>query len=149
MTTSPTTQARSRRGVAVAGAVGAGLAVWVIAVPVLGVDLAARVGDGELVVGAPAIALAGLVAALAGWSLLALLERVTSRARGLWLTVAVTAFVISLAGPLVQATTVATGAVLVTMHVAVGTTIIVALRSTARSVPPSERPRALRPRTGR
>ncbi|PYF95946.1 hypothetical protein SAMN05216184_12411 [Georgenia satyanarayanai] len=129
------TRTRSRRGAAVAGAAGAGLAVWLIAVPVLGVELAARTGDGEIVVGAPAVALAGVLAALAGWGLLALLERTGVRARKVWMTVALAALVLSLAGPIVQATTVAAGAVLVAMHVAVGTTIVVALGRTARSAP--------------
>lgn len=149
MTTSPTTQTRARRGAAVAGAAGAGLAVWVVAVPVLGVELSARTGDGETVVGAPAVALAGIIAALAGWGLLALLERAGVRAPRVWMTVAIGALVVSLAGPVFQATTVAAGAVLVAMHVAVGTTIIVALGRTARSTPSGERPRVVQPRTGR
>jgi len=98
----------------------------------MGVELTARTGGGELVVGPPSVALAGVLAALAGWGLLALLERVRTRARTEWTAVAVAALVISLVPPLLQATTAAAGAVLVAMHVAVGTTIIVALARTAR-----------------
>lgn len=149
MSSSTTTQARGRRGAAVAGAAAAGLAVWIAAVPVLGVEITARSGDGEMVVGAPAVAVAGVVAALAGWALLALLERAGARARTVWTRVALAVLVASLVPPLLQATTVAAGAVLVAMHVAVGAVIVVGLGRTARSVPASERPGALRPQAAR
>lgn len=127
------TPTRTVRAAVVAGAAGAGLAVWLVAVPIMGVELTARTGGGgELAVGPPSVAVAGVLAALAGWGLLALLERAETRARGVWTAVAVTVLVLSLAGPLFQATTVAAGAVLVAMHVAVGTTIVVGLGWTAR-----------------
>jgi hypothetical protein len=78
----PTTRPRRARALAVIAAVLAALAVWVVTDPLLGVDLAdpARPGSEELQSITPAlVAGTGLVAALAGWGLLALLERFTAR----------------------------------------------------------------------
>ncbi|MCM3661349.1 DUF6069 family protein [Georgenia satyanarayanai] len=149
MSSSSTTQTRARRGATVAGAAAAGLAVWIVTVPVLGVEVTARAGEGEMVVGAPAVAAAGVVAALAGWGLLAVLERAGARARTVWTRVALAVLVASLVPPLLQATTVTAGAVLVAMHVAVGATIIAGLGRTARSVSSSERSGALHPQAAR
>lgn len=130
--TAPRVRARPQRAAAVGGAVAAGLAIWVVAVPGLGVELTARSGGGELVVGPPSVVLAGLVAGLGGWGLLALLERFAGRPRVAWTVTAVTVLVLSLAGPLAQATTVSAAAVLVAMHIAVGTVVVVVLGRTAR-----------------
>ena len=121
-----------RRAAAVAVAVAAGLAVWVVGVPVLGIELTARTGTGQLVVGPASVAVAGLAAALAGWGLLALLERYATRPRPAWTVTAVALLVLSLAGPLAQGTTVAAVTVLAAMHVAVGTAVVVLLGRTAR-----------------
>lgn len=131
-TTHPRTSVAGRRAVAAAAAVAAGLAVWIAAVPVLGVDLSARSGEDLLVVGPGAVFLAGLLASLAALGLLALLERTTTRPRDVWTIVAVSVLAVSLAGPLLQATSAAAAATLLAMHVAVGTAIIVPVGRTAR-----------------
>lgn len=120
-----------RRVAAVGGAVAAGLLVWLVSVPALGVELTARSGGGEIVVGPAPVVLAGLVAGLGGWGLLALLERFTGRPRLIWTGVAVTVLALSLIAPLVQATTVAAATVLIAMHVAVGAVVLVGLGPTA------------------
>src|SRR5690625_7670597 len=116
-----------RRAAAVAGAVAAGLAVWVVGVPVLGIELTARTGTGQLVVGPASVAVAGLAAALAGWGLLALLERYATRPRPAWTVTAVALLVRSLAGPLAQGTTVAAVAGLAGLTVPGGTPVVVPL----------------------
>lgn len=75
-----------RRAVGVAAAVGAALAGWAIAEGVFGVDVHAPGFGGEppTDVGAGDVALSAAVAGLAGWALLALLERITDRAARLW-----------------------------------------------------------------
>lgn len=118
--------------VAAAGGVAVGLAVWIAAVALLGVNLTARSGEDLLVVGPGAVFVAGLVASLAALGLLALLERTTRRPRRTWTIVAVSVLVVSLAGPLMQGTSAAAAATLLAMHVAVGTAIIVAVGGTAR-----------------
>jgi hypothetical protein len=72
---------RARALVVIAAALAA-LAVWLVTDPLLGVELAAptRPGSQELQPITPAlVAATSLVAALAGWGLLALLERFTAR----------------------------------------------------------------------
>ncbi|MFC7533147.1 DUF6069 family protein [Actinoplanes sp. GCM10030250] len=61
-----------------------------------GVDLALHSGT---TVGAASVAVAALVAALAGWALLAVLERFTKRARTVWTVVAAVVYGLSLLGP--------------------------------------------------
>ena len=68
---------RRVRALAVLGATAAALAVWVVAVPLAGVDLAARTGATEQPVGPGAVAVSALLAGLAAWALLAVLERFT------------------------------------------------------------------------
>ncbi|WP_328474065.1 DUF6069 family protein [Actinoplanes sp. NBC_00393] len=61
-----------------------------------GIDLTA----GDVTVGPAAVAVTAAVAALAGWALLAVLERFTSRAVRIWRIVAVAVFLVSLLGTL-------------------------------------------------
>lgn len=124
-----TDHAGRTRALGVAGALGAALAVWVIAVPLLGIHLLIRFGTGpaqpiglEYVVGAT------LATSLAAWGLLALMERRTARARTLWTGVAVVVLVLSLTLPLTAGTTTSAKAALALMHVAVATVLILTLR---------------------
>lgn len=88
-----------RTGVVVATVVAAE-AVFFALDPLAGVDLAVRTGDTVAAVGPGAVAVASAIAALAGWGLLALLERFTARARLIWTVVASVVLVGSLLGPL-------------------------------------------------
>src|SRR5215218_7560286 len=111
----PTTRPWRARALAVIAAVLAALAVWLVTDPLLGVDLAAptRPGSEELQSITPALfAGTSLVAALAGWGLLAL------------------------AGPLstIASTTVANGLWLALMHLAVAAVLIPGLAATAPSL---------------
>jgi hypothetical protein len=88
----PTTRPWRARALAVIAAVLAALAVWGVTDPLLGVELAAptRPGSQQLLSITPAlVAGTSLVAALAGWALLALLERFTARPRTSWTAIAV------------------------------------------------------------
>src|SRR5438093_12556193 len=94
---------RRARSLAVAGAVVAALGVWVVAELALGLQLRspafARSGD-SFEIGPATIALTALLLSLAGWALMAVLERFTVRAARIWLVIAVLALVASLSGPL-------------------------------------------------
>lgn len=118
------------RAAAVVAAVAAALAVWVIAVPLLGVDLQVAPGSGEpQAVGVANVVVSGLVGGLAAWGSLAVLERLTTRPRRIWTVVAVAVLALSLMGP--QAgTTAATTTTLVAMHLAVGAVLIPVLAGT-------------------
>ena len=112
-------------------AAGAALAVWA-ATRAGGVDLAARTGDSARAVGPVTVAVTAVLAGLAGWGLLAVLERVLRRPNLVWRTVAVVVFVVSLTGPLAG---VGTGAklALAGMHLAVAAVLVAGLpRSPAR-----------------
>jgi hypothetical protein len=91
-----TEDARRRRGirlVAVIATVAAALGVWAVYVG-FGTDLRSSAFGGyrdTAPVGPGNVASVSALAGIAAWSLLALLERLTSRARGVWLAIAILA----------------------------------------------------------
>lgn len=122
---------RARAG-AVAGAVAAALAIWGLAA-LLGVDLAVRRGGGDTqAIGPVAVAASSLVAGLAGWGFLAVLERLMHRARRVWAVVAVAVLVVSLV-PVTGAVTASAAVALVAMHLAVAAVLIPRLATTSPS----------------
>ncbi len=128
-----TSQIRTRALPAAAGAAAAAIA-WVIEVPLLGVRLSIRFGAMHPQVIAPGqIIGAALVAGLAGWLALAVLDRRARRPRTAWTVTAVAVLAVSLALPLVAATTTAAAAGLVVLHLTVGASVIPAMARTARA----------------
>jgi Family of unknown function (DUF6069) len=98
-----TTRLRRTRALAVIAATLGALAVWLITDPLLGINITAptRPGSPQLQPITPAIVAAtSMIVALAGWALLALLERFTTRAGTIWTAIAVLVALLSLAGPL-------------------------------------------------
>jgi len=81
-----THQRRRTRLLAVVGSALAAVAVWAVAEFGLGINVREPAGD----VGAANVVFASVVASLAGWALLALLERVTARAARWWPAIATT-----------------------------------------------------------
>ena len=124
---------RLRRAVTVLAAVLAAAAGWAIASPLADVELAVRSGTAGKIqhVGLPAVIFVSLVAGLAGWALLAALERLTRRAHAAWTVCAAAALIVSLAGPLAALTTTAS-VVLVCLHLLVAGVLITGLRRSAR-----------------
>lgn len=122
---------RNIRPLSVAGAVVATLAVWLVAVPLAGVDLTARTGSGTTTVGPVPIVLATVLAGLAGWGLLAVLERRSSRPAAVWTTVAVAVLALSMLGPL-GGVTLGAKLTLAALHLAAGAVLILGLRHTTR-----------------
>lgn len=118
---------------AVVAAVLAALAIWIIARPVLGIRLRPPEGFGPPAdIDALNVVFASALASLAGWGLLALLERLTIQARTIWGIVAVSVLLLSLA-PLLFGTgiTAANRSALVLMHLSVGAVIIAVLYLTS------------------
>jgi hypothetical protein len=120
---------RRVRVLGVAGATLATVAVWVVAVPILGTHLLVRFGNTApqsvelgFVVGG------SLVASLVGWGLLVMLERFTSNARMIWTGVAIVVLALSFSLPLGAGTTESTIVALALMHVAAAAVLIPALR---------------------
>lgn len=120
-----TTRRRTARALTVFGAVLATLAVWAIAVPLVGADLIVNSGTSRTHV-EPVSALAGLT----GWALLALLQRWSARPIAIWTGIAVAVLVLSLLGPL-GGVTVAAKLALAAMHLAAAAVLILGLRRTA------------------
>ncbi len=117
----PTRTARPR-ALTVLGTVLAAAGVWLV-LSLTGVPLAVDV-PGRSSVGLPDVVVAALVAGLAGWALLAALERWTRRARRIWRIVAVGVLAVSLLGPVTSATTIASVGGLIALHVAVGAALL-------------------------
>ncbi|HEY7272153.1 MAG TPA: DUF6069 family protein [Actinoplanes sp.] len=123
------TRARNSRGrfAIVLAAMAAASAGWAIAKPLLGIDLTVATGAGTTTVEALTATLVSLGAGFAAWALLAVLERLTSRARTVWTVIAVVVFLVSLTGPLGAVTTAGMVA-LMTLHTVVAVILIVGLR---------------------
>ena len=79
------------------------------------------------------VAVTSLAASLAGWALLAVLERFTARARTIWTATALVFALLSLAGPLsaLPSTSAADALALAFMHVAVAVVLVPILAGTS------------------
>ncbi|KQY46604.1 DUF6069 family protein [Cellulomonas sp. Root137] len=97
------------------------LAIWVIAVPVAGIEL--RAGTPPQTIGVASVAVTTLVVTLAAWAVRALLRRRTPVAW--WLTCAIV-LLISLLGPLGASSRAAVGTLLA-LHLAVGAVLALGL----------------------
>ncbi|MEU6075841.1 DUF6069 family protein [Micromonospora sp. NPDC047074] len=125
--TTRTTVRRTRRAITVgAGAAGA-LLLWVVNDPWAGVDLAVRQGDTTQHIGPAAVVVAALVAGLAAWGLLALLERTVRRPARAFRIIALIVLVLSLIGPLGSGGGISSRLVLLGMHLTVGIALIIGL----------------------
>jgi Family of unknown function (DUF6069) len=135
----PLWRRHSARPVAVALAALAALAVWIVGEQLFGVDVRQpAVGTGgprDLTAGQ--IVAASVVAGLAAWLTLALLERLTRHARTAWVALASLALAGSLGAPL-SAPGIDGGSrlVLALLHLTVGALLIVLLARTARPATP-------------
>lgn len=133
-TTPATARVGRTRASSVGGAVIAAVAVWVLAVPLLGLHLIVRFGNGSpQTIGIDFVVGASLMASLVGWGLLAFLERRSTRARTIWTLLAISVLLVSLSLPLSAGTTASTRAVLAVMHVAVAAVLIPGLRGGLRT----------------
>lgn len=104
----------------VLGATVAAVVVWLVAGPLAGVALNVNTGE----VGLASVVGASLVAGLAGWGLLALLERSAKKPRTVWTWIAVVFLVVSLAGPLTLAASGSAMIALACMHLVTGAVLI-------------------------
>ena len=127
----------SWRDVRDVGLLAAGLAAvtWVVATQAAGVDLVVGAGEGRQHVGVASVVVTALVAAYAGGGLLRVLARRTPRGRRTWTAIAVAVLAVSLAGPL-GAASLPAGLVLASLHLEVGTVVVVSLRRRAACARP-------------
>lgn len=135
---------RSIRALGIAATATAALVAWALIEPVFGIELrgpafgdTAETSD----VAAVQVLLASTIGGLAGWTLLALLERLTTRAARIWLVVAVVALLLSLGGPLSgDGVTAVNRAALVALHLVVGAVLIPTLYLSAKRATRKESP---------
>lgn len=121
---------RRRRGLTVAGATAAAVLLWIVAAAT-GVDFEVAAMGPPMTVSLPLVVAAALFASLAGWGVLALLERRTSRARQIWTALAVAVLLISLVPLPTAEAPAATRVCLALMHISVGAVLIPGLRASA------------------
>ena len=79
-------------------------------------------------VGIDAVVLSSLAGSLAGWGLLAILERRFARARTIWTGIAIAVLLVSFSAPISAGTATTTKFALAMMHVAVAAVLIPTLR---------------------
>ncbi len=125
----PTLRSRGRLAVrpaalAVAGAAGAAVLTWAVAVPLLGVDLRVGTGGAAQAVGPGSVVAAAAVAGVLGWALLALLVRTVARAEAVWRAFAVAVLLLSLGGPVAMGVGTASVVVLLALHVVVALVLV-------------------------
>ena len=120
---------RRNRILGVAGATLAAVAVWVVEVPLLAIRLETQFGNAAPQgVGIASVVLSSLSASLAGWGLLAILERRFARARTIWTGIALAVLLVSFSLPISAGTTTTTKVSLAMMHLAVAAVLIPTLR---------------------
>ena len=135
-TNGPSTRSRRRtRAMAVVSAALAALAVWAVADPLAGVDLTVRQGTdaSPQEVGPVAVVLVSVLAGLAGWASLAVMEWLRPAAGRNWTILAGAVLVLSLTGPIAAGTTTAGKVALAGMHLAVGVVLVPLLARTTRA----------------
>lgn len=117
-------RSRARRLLVVAAATLAPMAVVAVATAV-GVELRVVMpGKPAMTIGQPMIFVAGLLSSLAGWAVLAVLERLTRRAHPIWIALAAVVLLVSMA-PIAQAeASAATRSVLAATHVVVAAVLV-------------------------
>lgn len=124
-TSAPARPSRRTRSLAVLGAAAATLTVWAVAGPLAGVDLSVRLGSATAQhIGPATVAIMTILAGLAAWGLLTVLERFTPRARTLWTTIALITLALSLSGPLSGGVSTPTKVALASMHLAAAAVLI-------------------------
>jgi hypothetical protein len=141
-TAKPTAAGRRKaRLIAVVGAVLAALVVWALAkLAVSDLRQPAFGGATPQQLNATIVIVAASIGSLLGWSVMALLEHLTTRPRRFWAMIAPVALLISLAGPLSgHGVSGGNRLALVLMHVAVAGIIIPLLYRTSSSSEPAVR----------
>lgn len=109
----------------------AAVVVWIIASPIAGADLVAEVAGSEQDIVLPAVILSSLVQGGIGWAVLALLERFSSRARTIWLVIALLVLIGAGVNAAVAALNTETAVWLNVMHLAVAAVLVPVLARTS------------------
>ncbi|WP_406058509.1 DUF6069 family protein [Micromonospora sp. NBC_00860] len=115
------------RAAVAAGAIVVAVVEFALLHSAAGVDLAVRSGSSTRQITVAAVIVATVVAALAGWALLAALERLTSRPRVWWTSIAVAVLLLSLVVGPPSGVGGGAKATLALLHLSVGVILILGL----------------------
>lgn len=118
---------RTGRAITVAAGAAGALLLWVVSGPWGGIELAVRQGDGARHIGPAVVVVTALIAGLAGWGVLALLERTIGRPVRIYRIIASIVLIFSLAGPVGSGVDTSSRLVLLGMHLTVGAALIIGL----------------------
>ncbi|USQ76872.1 DUF6069 family protein [Ornithinimicrobium cryptoxanthini] len=132
----PRTGSTERRSLVVAAAAVAAMLTWLVADPVLSIDLKvleAPGGTTTRLVSAGSIVSSAIIAGLLSWALLAVLERKATQGVTVWRWVTAAVALVSLLAPLSLAQNTGATVVLTLLHVAVASVLILALPGTRRA----------------
>jgi hypothetical protein len=123
-TTNCVQKRRRTRALTIVAAAGATFTVWTIAHSFAGADLVVNTASSPTTVTPAAVAIVTVIAGLAAWGLLALLERFTAKAASIWSGIGAAVLLISLLGPIGSAVGAAATVALLAMHLVVGAVLI-------------------------
>jgi hypothetical protein len=126
------------RAMAIGDAIVLNVVILAVARLVTGDWPAATVGDEDQAIGFTWVIAVTLVAGLAAWGLLALLERVTGNAKTIWTAIAVVVLVLSLLGPIGSGVGTSSKIALALMHAGAAATIIPLMRRSITGDRPNE-----------
>ena len=112
------------RAMAIVDAVVVNVIILLVGRVVTGELPVATVGSDDQPIGFAQVIMVTALAGLVAWALLALLERTTSRATAIWTAITVSAFALSLLGPIGSGVNASSKVVLACMHVGATATII-------------------------
>lgn len=131
----PRTGSTERRSLVVAAAAVAAMLTWLVADPILRIELEvlAAPGGTTTLVSAGSIVASAIIAGLLGWVLLAVLERRTTQAVTVWRWVAGAVALASVLAPLSLAQNPGATVVLTLLHVVVAGILVTALPGTPQS----------------
>jgi hypothetical protein len=107
--------------------VASALILWAVNDPWGGIDLAVRQGGTVQQVGPVAVAVTALLAGLAAWALLAVLEKTVRRPARTYRIIASVVLALSLLGPLGAGIGISCKLVLLAMHLTVGAILVIGL----------------------
>jgi hypothetical protein len=122
-----TTARRTGRAITVAAGAAGTLLLWAVNDPWAGIDLAVRRGATAQHIGPVGVVVTALIAGLAAWSLLALLERTVRRPARTFRIIALIVLGLSLVAPLGSGIGISSRLVLLGMHLTVGAALIIGL----------------------